>query len=309
MNKRYFVAILLLLGFLLTGCDSGGQAESGNIAEVNGDVVTREEFNQHMKLLKFVYENQVLGTGKLDESEDKEIISQIEEQTFKEMVLQKLLWQEAEKQDIKVEEAKVDSAFQDQYLKTILKETGMDEKYLRQEMKTEMLYWQIRDKITANINVDEEEAQKYYQENISQYTEPGGIKIAHILVETENEARDILAKIKDGGDFSELARRYSTCPSKEQGGDLGVINKNSDFVTEFKEPALKLQPGELTEEPIKSEFGFHIIKAGEKVESRIIPFEEAKNPVIASLEKQKKDEVFDDYLKNLNEKAEIKDLR
>lgn len=310
MNKRYFLVALLLLGLLLAGCKSGSQAQSAVIAEVNGDKVTQTEFDQHLKLIRFTYEKQVLGTGKLDDAKDKETISRLEEQAYKEMVLQKLLWQEAEKQKIKVNDSDVDKVLKGQDVESFLKDSGMEEKYFRQEMKTQILYWQIRDKVTGKISVDEEDALKYYQDNISQYTEPGGIKISHILVGTEKEAQDILGKLHAGGDFAELARQYSTCPSKEQGGDLGIINNETQNCDpDFKEAALKLQPGEITQQPVKSQFGYHIIKAGEKVESKIHPFEEVKNSVIADLENQKKDKAYQDYLEGLNKKAEVKDLR
>lgn len=309
MKKKYFLIALLILGLLVAGCKPGSQAQSTVIAEVNGDKITQTEFDQHLKLLKFTYEKQVLGTGKLDAVKDKETISKLEEQAYKEMILQKLLWQEAEKQKTEIKDSEVDEALKDQDIKTFLGDSGMEEKYFRQEMKTQILYWKIRDKVTAKISVNEEEAQKYYQDNIGQYTEPGGIQISHILVETEKEALDILAKIKAGSDFAELAKQYSTCSSKEQGGDLGIVSDSSNLVAEFKDVALKLQPGEITQEPVKSEFGYHIIKAGEKVESKIHPFEEVRNSVIGDLENQKKDQAYGNYLENLNKKAEVKDLR
>ncbi|MGS0764112.1 peptidylprolyl isomerase [Syntrophomonas curvata] len=309
MKKRYFLVALLLLGLLVAGCKPGSQAQSKVIAEVNGDKITQTEFDQHLKLLKFTYEKQVLGTGKLDAVKDKETISKLAEQSYKEMVLQKLLWQEAEKQKINIKDSEVDEALKDQDIKTFLADSGMEENYFRQEMKTQILYWKIRDKVTAKISASEAEAQKYYQDNIGQYTEPGGMQVAHILVATEKEALDILAQLKAGSDFAELAKQYSTCPSKERGGDLGPINENSNYVTEFKEAALKLQPGEITREPVKSEAGYHLIKAGDKVESKVHPFEEVKNSVVADLENQKKDKAYGDYLNSLNKKAEVKDLR
>jgi parvulin-like peptidyl-prolyl isomerase len=309
MRKRYFLIALLVLSLLVAGCKSGSQAQSKVVGEVNGDEITQTEFDQHLKLLKFTYEKQVLGTGKLDATKDKEIISQLEDQSFKEMVLQKLLWQEAKKLKFDIKDSEVDEALKDQDIESFLKESGMEEKYFRQEMKTQLLYWQIRDKVTGKISVGEEEAKKYYQDNQSQFTEPGGVQISHILVDTEKEALEILDKINAGGDFAELAKQYSTCPSKENGGELGPINEDSNYVTEFKEAALKLQPGEITQKPVKSEFGYHLIKAGDKVEDKTYSFEEVKNTLIQELENQKKDTEYQNYLNDLNQKAEIKDLR
>ena len=310
MNRKILFIAVLLMGLILGGCKSGGQEQAKIIGEVNGDKISQAEFDQHLKILKITYEQQVWGgSGKLDESKDQETIKRLEEQTFKEMVLQKIMWQQAKEQGIKVSDSEVDKIMKQQDYKTFLAESGLEEKYFRQELKTQILYWKLHDKVTAKTTVSDEEAQAYYEENISKYSEEGGIQISHILVATEKEAQDILAKLNDGADFADLARQYSSCPSKEQGGDLGVVNENTDFVTEFKEVALKLQPGELTKEPVKTKHGYHLIKAGEKKEAEVKSFDEVKNSVIASLKSEKKDKAFEDYLKDLEEKAGIKDLR
>ncbi len=309
MNRKILLITVLIMGLILAGCKSGGQEQGKIIGEVNGDKISQAEFDQHLKILKITYEQQVLGgSGKLDESKDKEIIDKLEEQAFKEMTLQKILWQQAKERDIKISDSEVDKIMKQQDYKSFLEESGLEEKYFRQELKTQILYWKLHDKVTARIKASDEEAQAYYEENISKYSEEGGIQIAHILVATEKEARDILAKLNAGGDFAEMAGQYSTCPSKAQGGDLGIVNEGTDFVPEFKEVALKLQPGELTKEPVKTEHGYHLIKAGEKKEARVKSFDEVKNSVMADLNNEKKDKAYNDYLNDLYEKAEIKDL-
>ncbi|NLX03157.1 MAG: hypothetical protein GXY40_11610 [Syntrophomonadaceae bacterium] len=310
MKRKTLLIAVLLMGLILAGCNSGGQEQAQSIGEVNGDKISQAEFDQHLKILKITYEQQVFGgTGKLDESKDKETIERLEEQTFKEMVLQKILWQQAKEQGIKVSDSEVDKIIEQQDYKKFLEESGLEEKHFRQEMKTQILYWKLHDKVTAKTTVNDEEAKAYYEENINKYNEEGGIQISHILVAAEKEARDILAKLNDGADFAEMARQYSNCPSKNQGGDLGVVNENSNFVPEFQEAALKLQPGELTKEPVKTEHGYHLIKAGDKKEAQNKSFEEVKNSVMADLNNEKKDKAYNDYLNNLYEKAEIKDLR
>lgn len=310
MNKKILLITVLIMGLVLAGCKSSGQEQAKIIGEVNGDKISQAEFDQHLKILKITYEQQVFGgTGKLDESKDKETIERLEEQTFKEMVLQKILWQQAKEQGIKVSDSEVDKIIEQQDYKKFLEESGLEEKHFRQEMKTQILYWKLHDKVTAKTTVNDEEAKAYYEENINKYNEEGGIQISHILVAAEKEARDILAKLNDGADFAEMARQYSNCPSKNQGGDLGVVNENSNFVPEFQEAALKLQPGELTKEPVKTEHGYHLIKAGDKKEAQNKSFEEVKNSVMADLNNEKKDKAYNDYLNNLYEKAEIKDLR
>jgi parvulin-like peptidyl-prolyl isomerase len=83
--------------------------------------------------------------------------------------------------------------------------------------------------------------------------------VLHILVKEKYEAEDILKKLETGNDFSELARKYSTCSSAKLGGDLGEI-KSGRADADFEEAALSLKCGEITRVPVRTRFGYHIIK-------------------------------------------------
>jgi peptidyl-prolyl cis-trans isomerase C len=87
------------------------------------------------------------------------------------------------------------------------------------------------------------------------------IRASHILVDHEHEASDLLLKLKDGKTFEELAQKFSKCPSGDQGGDLGFFKKGM-MVPEFETAAFQLNPGE-TSEPVKTQFGYHLIKRTE----------------------------------------------
>lgn len=84
------------------------------------------------------------------------------------------------------------------------------------------------------------------------------IRCSHILVEKHPKAQEILSELNSGVDFSELARRYSVCPSKKKGGDLGFFAKGQ-MVKEFERAAFKLKNGEISD-IVKTKFGYHIIK-------------------------------------------------
>lgn len=84
------------------------------------------------------------------------------------------------------------------------------------------------------------------------------IRASHILVEKQSQALKVLEELKAGGDFRELARKYSTCPSGKRGGDLGQFGRGQ-MVRELEQAAFALKQGEVSE-PVKSQFGYHVIK-------------------------------------------------
>ena len=84
------------------------------------------------------------------------------------------------------------------------------------------------------------------------------IHCAHILVKTEQEARTVLDQLNKGGSFSKIALEKSLCPSKKKGGDLGIFGRGA-MVREFEQAAFNLQRGQ-TSQPVKTEFGWHVIK-------------------------------------------------
>ena len=84
------------------------------------------------------------------------------------------------------------------------------------------------------------------------------IRSSHILVEKQSQAIKVQEELKAGADFRELAKKYSTCPSGKRGGDLGQFGRGQ-MVKEFEVVAFALKPGQVSE-PVKTKFGYHIIK-------------------------------------------------
>ena len=87
------------------------------------------------------------------------------------------------------------------------------------------------------------------------------VRASHILVKTESEANELLGQIKAGQDFAELAKKHSDCPSGSRGGDLGFFTKGR-MVKEFEDAAFGMEPGQVSE-PVKTQFGYHLIKVTE----------------------------------------------
>ncbi len=112
-------------------------------------------------------------------------------------------------------------------------------------------------------------------------------KASHILVEKEEEAKEIIASIKQGGSFEEIAKKQSKDPgSGARGGDLDWANPNS-YVPEFTEAMLKLKKGEMTETPVKSQFGWHIIRVDDERQAQLPKLEDVKPQIAQQLQQQK----------------------
>ncbi len=145
----------------------------------------------------------------------------------------------------------------------------------------------------------ESEARKYYDENPEQFKSGESVNASHILVDTEDTAIKILEEIKAGKiSFEDAAKEYSTCPSKENGGSLGDFTRGQ-MVPEFDAAAFSMEAGTISESPVKTQFGYHLIKLNSKTESTVVAFDEIKEGVKNMLSEDKKRRALDSKLNQL----------
>jgi len=129
----------------------------------------------------------------------------------------------------------------------------------------------------AKAAVSDVALRKVYDDAKQQMSTDQEVRARHILVENEDEAKAILADLKKGGDFAELAKQKSKDPGSADGGDLGYFTKDQ-MVPEFADTAFKLEPGQLSE-PVKTQFGWHIIKVEDKRTRPIPEFDQVKGQI------------------------------
>jgi peptidyl-prolyl cis-trans isomerase C len=140
---------------------------------------------------------------------------------------------------------------------------------------------------------------KVYEEATKQITGEQEVHARHILVETEDEAKAIKAELDKGADFAELAKKKSKDPGASDGGDLGFFTKEQ-MVPEFSAVAFTLEPGKISD-PVKSQFGWHIIKVEEKRSRKAPEFEQVK----AQIETYVTRKAQADYVAKLREAAKV----
>lgn len=160
--------------------------------------------------------------------------------------------------------------------------------------------------ITKKVEVTDADIEKYYNENSANYTKAPGANMAHILVPTEEEALKIKKEYDAGKSFEELAAQYGTDGTKDVGGSLGFVEyETQNYDADFLAGAKPLAEGEVSA-PVKSQFGWHLIKVtGIQKESKVAPLEEVKDTIKEAVLKAKQGEAFTAYLEELKAKTTI----
>ena len=147
--------------------------------------------------------------------------------------------------------------------------------------------------------LDEELLQEGYQKFLENFPKAEELNISHILVANEEEAQEVVAELKSDADFSATARRYSVGPSAPQGGALGFLRREQ-VVPEFAEAAFALEDGGISE-PVKTQFGWHVITASERRIPEPPPFSEVEQKLRAEIA----DRLVSDAAKQERQDAEI----
>ena len=134
-------------------------------------------------------------------------------------------------------------------------------------------------------NIKEENIKASYNNFIADETSREEIKASHILMDTESEAIDVINMLNDGDDFAELAKNKSTGPSGPSGGDLGWF-KRGQMVPPFEKAAFSLNKNEITQRPVQTQFGWHVIKIFDKRIPEAPSYESMKSKLIQDLERK-----------------------
>lgn len=292
---------VLTLMLVTTGCSS--LVDGKWAAKVNEEAILVKDYDARVAEAKIIYEQQGLD---FDTDQGKQVLSQIKTMLLDRMIEGKLIAQELRENSLNPEESKVieqeeiikknigdEKKFQD-----TLKQQGMTEPELRS-------FLTVYENITGDIELSEADVKAFYDKNIGMYSQPESVKARHILVETEDEANAIIAELKAGSNFEQLAKEKSTEPGAENsGGDLGTFPRGQ-MIPEFETAAFSQKVGTYSTTPVKTKFGYHVILVEEHADEVTPDYTKVKAKVSEDALNQRKNEKFQTYFGDLLKNAKI----
>ena len=284
-NKKVIISIIVVL--LIASACVGAYLYSNKdvVASVDGEKITKDE----------VY---------------NVLVGQYGPSVVETLINNKVIELEGEKEGIKISNKEINAEL-DNFIKSYggeetfnsaLEASGISLADFKKDIENYLIVEKILGK---DIKITEEDMKEYFEENKESFNEEEQVQASHILVKDEKTANEVIEKLNAGEDFAELAKEYSTDEgSAKAGGDLGYF-AHGDMVEEFSDAAFKLKEGEISE-PVKSEYGYHIIKVTGKKEAKEAKYEDHKEEIKTILFDEEINAKYQDWLDETKEKYKIK---
>lgn len=172
---------------------------------------------------------------------------------------------------------------------------------LLENAKRDILAQLAVDKVVKAVEVTDDEIKSFYDKNTDSFKKGETVSAKHILVDTEDKCNEIKATIESGDmSFEDAASEFSSCPSKAKGGDLGEFG-HGQMVAEFDQAAFDADINAVVG-PVKTQFGYHLIKVYANNEASTSPLEDVKDQIKGRLLQQKQSKAFTDKIAELREK-------
>ncbi|MEG9295232.1 peptidylprolyl isomerase [Mangrovibacillus sp. Mu-81] len=220
------------------------------------------------------------------------LVDQYGEAALDTLIAEKIVELESGKEDITIKDSEIEAELQsikDSYgdedaFNEALASSGSNLDTVKKNIESYLLTEKL---LKDRISISDDQINEYFEANKDSFAQAEQVEASHILVDDEETAKEVKDKLDNGGDFAELAKEYSTDTSNaESGGELGFFAKG-EMVAEFEDKAFAMKAGEISE-PVKTEFGYHIIKVTDK--------KDAKEAVLDDHKEEIKDILFDQAL-------------
>lgn len=299
------LGVLYLGGGSLMAPDQVAQA----VARVNGDEISEFELNQ--AFLNYVNFSRQMGQP-ISRAQEEELRFTV----LQELVDRRLMLQAAKRERIRVDEAlvsdeiaQIKESLGSEY-QAILRREGLTERVLRDSIREGLMIDAVRE-AKSSVSLTDEEVRRAYEEENERRA------VRHILVEPQlvdgeldwdgalAKAEELLARLRQGEDFAELAQEHSDDPgSRADGGSIGLVGRNDPLVPEFLARTFTLAVGEVSE-PVRTQYGYHLIQVTEESTVESAPFEEVADAFRSQLEQRRGAEQYREWIEKERESADI----
>lgn len=279
LNSRLAVGLMAVSLVVVAGCSNGE-----SVATVDGEKISKEDLNETL----------VQAYG---------------EKTLETMIDDKIVALEVKKEKISVSKDEINKEFEtfvenaggEDAFKAAMEQNGITEKIFKEDIKQ---YLSIRKLMEPRIKITDEEIEAYFEENKASFGTPEEVEASHILVEDEKLAKEIAGKLKDGGDFAELAKEHSEDPgSATNGGELGFF-PHGKMMPEFEEAAFSMKVDTISD-LIKTDYGYHIIHVTDKKEAKEATLKDSKEEIKEKLFEDKLQTEYPTWLTEAKEKYKV----
>ena len=309
-----FICILISLPAM---AEEEQKTADAKVAEINGVVISEEQFNKELN----IHLERVARQGQ--QITDDQLTS-LKKDILEGLIERELLYQESQRAGIKVQDQTIDEQLaaikkrfpsEDEYIKALSQMKLTEDEVKSQISRGLAIRELIEQQITNKIEITDAESKAFYDGNLQLFKQPEQVKASHILIKVDAaatdaqkaEARqkitDIQQKLKDGGDFAELAKEYSEGPSNSRGGDLGYFGRGQ-MVKPFDEAVFAMKVDEVSG-LVETRFGYHLIKVYDKKPEQTLAYADVKDKLDQRLKQEKIEKEATKYIDQLKKDAKI----
>ncbi len=296
---------------------AGKPASSDKVAVVNGSIITQEELDREVNLVRQRFANMGRPMAEVQ-------LLAIRGQVLETLIGRELLYQEGQKKGIKIKKERLEAEYEglksrfpsEEEFKSRLSSMKISEAEVKSQIERGLLIQELIDiQIAEKVVVPENEVKGYYDSHPDSFKQPEQVRASHILMKVDPKAdasqkaaarkklEELRQRLLKGEDFVTLAREFSEGPSSVKGGDLGYFGR-AQMVKPFEDAAFALDIGELSD-VVETRFGYHLIKVMEKKPETVVAYVDIKERLQQYLKDEKVQQEITVYIEELKTKGKV----